>query len=108
MVAPDGSVIGFVAPDAARATNERVVIRAPDVQRQHVQRNQFVTITDALAPETVFLGRLVGGPFFPRANDQAGDVLAEVEVQGELREGQPRDTNNRPAPAQRGRQREVG
>ncbi len=98
MSALDGFVLGSVASDNTSASNERVVIRASREQRQRVQRNQFVTITDALSPEIVFLGRLIGGPFFPAADGQPGDILAEVEVQGELHEGQPHDTNNRPAP----------
>jgi DNA helicase HerA-like ATPase len=90
-------LLGSVAPDTSPATNERVVVRAAWQQRPRVLRNQFVTITDARGPQTVFLGRLVGGPFFP---DPAGDgeVLAEVEVQGELVANRSHDTNNRPAP----------
>src|SRR5262249_52625435 len=43
------------------------------------------------------LGRLLGGPFFPGAADSEEDILAEVEIQGELVDGQTIDTNNRPA-----------
>ncbi len=56
-----------------------------------------------------FLGRIVAGPFFahqgraehtvPREGDnREGDITADIEIQGELVDGRPRDTNNRPAP----------
>jgi hypothetical protein len=89
-------LLGQVVPDAAHASNERVRVRAALQHRHRVQRNQFVTITDALTPQTVFLGRLIGGPFFPEPD--SGDIFADVEIQGELKDGQPHDTNNRPAP----------
>jgi DNA helicase HerA-like ATPase len=91
-------LLGHVAPDTPAATNERVTIRSTYAQRQHALRNQFVTVTDALSPRTVFLGRLVGGPFFPGPGGEGGEVLAEVEIQGELGLRHPHDTNNRPAP----------
>jgi DNA helicase HerA-like ATPase len=98
MTAPAESLLlGHVAPDASAATNERVTIHAAYPQRKRVLRNQFVTITDALAPQTVFLGRLISGPFF-HAADAVGEIVAEVEIQGELEANQPRETNNRPAP----------
>ncbi len=93
----EGLLLGHVAPDTHAATNERVTIRASHHQRRRILRNQFVTIIDALAPQTVFLGRVVGGPFFPPPAGEGGDILAEVEVQGELRDNRPHDTNNRPA-----------
>ena len=75
-------------------------------QRARVLRNQFVCITDAKSPNTQFLGRTVAGPFFAEpgaANVQSepqrdGDITAEIEIQAELVEGRPQDTNNRPAP----------
>src|SRR6516162_965533 len=82
--AADASLLGRVVPDAAPATNERVVIRTSYHQRQRVMRNQFVTITDALSPQTMFLGRLVCGPFFPGSAGDNNEIRAEVEVQGEL------------------------
>ncbi len=90
-------LLGHVASDAADAINERVMMRAPYEQRHRVLRNQFVTITDIRSPKTVFLGRLIAGPFFPADNGE-GDILAEIEVQGELEGRHPQGTNNRPAP----------
>jgi hypothetical protein len=90
--------LGHVIADRPAASNERVMIRGSYQQRRRMLRNQFVTITDALAPQTVFLGRLVGGPFFPGSEEEDGEILAEIEVQGELRNNQPHDTNNRPSP----------
>ncbi len=68
-------------------------------------------IVDAKNPATQFLGRTVAGPFFAphlgaAENAQAGgdcgvregDITAEIEIQGELVDGRPRDTNNRPVP----------
>jgi uncharacterized protein len=89
--------LGYVALDRVTATNERVVIRAPYQKRERILRNQFVTIVDAQDRKTVFLGRLLTGPFFPDREDDGGEILAEVEIQGELDGLQTHDTNNRPA-----------
>jgi DNA helicase HerA-like ATPase len=82
-----------------------VLLRATDEHRSQVLRNQFVCIDDPSAGATSsFLGRILTGPFFPASLDPAGDssvagtVVAEIEVQGELVDGRPRDTSNRPAP----------
>lgn len=91
--------LGSVAPDATTASNERVTIRIPTRHRHRALRNTFVSITDAVSPNVVFLGRMLGGPFFPEAAETAeGDILAEVEIQGEIEGAQSRDTSNRPAP----------
>jgi DNA helicase HerA-like ATPase len=96
-------MLGHVDCDPRDATNERVIMRAPSENRARVLRNQFVCIADAKT-STQFLGRTVAGPFF---NDQAssgpegsydGAIAAEIEIQGELVDGRPHDTNNRPAP----------
>src|SRR5262249_42900014 len=83
-------------------TSERAVLRAPEERRDRVQRNRFVRIDDTSAGPTAFLGRIVAGPFFPGASDAGssidGTVLAEIEIQGELIDGHPQDTSNRPAP----------
>jgi DNA helicase HerA-like ATPase len=97
MSSAEPKLLGHIVADPASATNERVLLRAGYQQRSRIRRNQFVTITDALAPQVVFLGRLVGGPFFPASGSSDGEILAEVEIQGELRHKQPRDTHNRPA-----------
>jgi hypothetical protein len=91
-------LLGHVVADAGHPTNERVALRASYHQRQRILRNQFVTISDALAPRTVFLGRLIAGPFFPEPANGQGEIRAEVEVQGELAGDFPHDTNNRPSP----------
>jgi hypothetical protein len=90
-------LLGHVTADAAGATNERILMRAAHQRRHRMLRNQFVTITDAVTPQTVFLGRVLGGPFFPEGKGE-GEILAEVEIQGELAGIHPHDTNNRPAP----------
>lgn len=94
---PPHLFLGHVITDAAEATNERVQFHAPYEQRGRVLRNQFVTITDVRTPDLVFLGRLIGGPFFP-SPDANGQIVAEIEIQGELDDDQPRGTNNRPSP----------
>src|SRR5262249_8439392 len=63
-------------------------------ERGRVLRGQFVIISDAYLPELTFLGRLVAGPFFPDSEN----VVAEIEIHGELRGRQSRVTNNRPSP----------
>jgi hypothetical protein len=84
-ISASGLLLGHVAPDSTPSTNERAVIRVPARERPRVLRNQFVTITDALDPQTVFLARLITGPFFPRPLSEGGEILAHVEIQGELR-----------------------
>jgi uncharacterized protein len=99
-------LLGHVDWDQPGASNERVVLRAPRVNRARVLRNQFVCIIDAKSPNTQFLGRTVAGPFFAehglpdRENESQrdGDITADIEIQAELVEGRPQDTNNRPAP----------
>lgn len=98
---PEYAALGHIDWDQHSATNERVWLRVPGNHRGRVLRNQFVRIVDAKSQGVMFLGRLVGGPFFPAngsADDETPSILAELEVQGELIEGRPRDTNNRPAP----------
>jgi hypothetical protein len=94
-------VLGHVERDHPSATNEHVVLRAPAAQRLNVVRNQFVRLEDPLVGAPTFLGRIVAGPFFPEtgeADAAGGDVLARIEVQGELVGGRLLDTNTRPAP----------
>lgn len=90
------ALLGHITPDSSRATNERVVVRTTYEMRQAILRNREVLITDALSPDTIFLGRLIGGPFFPSPDD--GSILAECEIQGEVDAVLPRSTNNRPSP----------
>ncbi|HWY85764.1 MAG TPA: DUF87 domain-containing protein, partial [Gemmataceae bacterium] len=99
-------LLGYVDWDQPGATNERVALRAPRESRARVLRNLFVRIADAKAAGAQFLGRIVAGPFFTdqaqsgpeKDHDRDGDITAEIEIQGELVDGRPRDTNNRPAP----------
>lgn len=106
MAAEPSDLLGHVDWDRHGAINERVMLRAPQENRARMTRNQFVRICDAKTAGTEFLGRIVAGPFFVNqtgngaANDvgREGDITAEIEIQGELVEGQQRDTNNRPVP----------
>jgi hypothetical protein len=100
-------LLGQIDWDQPTATSERVVMRAPESCRPRVLRNQFVCIDDGAGGSTVFLGRIVSGPFFPdqtngngHSNGQSADgtILAQIEVQGELVDGRARDTNSRPSP----------
>jgi DNA helicase HerA-like ATPase len=93
----DPLLLGHVENDTAVATNERVLIRAPRYKRTRLLRNQYVAIGDALDPQTVFLGRVISGPFFPSPAHEGDHILAEVEIQGELAGHQAHDSNNRPA-----------
>src|SRR5947209_868068 len=102
MSAGTSDALGHVDWDRRDATNERVVLRAPPENRSRVLRNLFVRIADAKT-STQFLGRTVAGPFFnehapsgPEPDACEGAIAAEIEIQGELVEGRPRDTNNRP------------
>jgi DNA helicase HerA-like ATPase len=97
MAPPEQRLLGHVASDPVQASNERVLLRGTYRQRQSLLRNQFVTLTDALTPQKVFLGRLVGGPFFPETGASEGDILVEVEVQGELMGNRTLSTNDRPS-----------
>ena len=100
---PADGLLGHLDWDRPNATSERAVLRAPDQRRDRIQRNRFVRIDDVSATPTSFLGRIVAGPFFPgpagaAAGPVDGTILAEIEIQGELIDGRPHDTSNRPAP----------
>jgi len=101
--------LGTVSWDGANATSERVLLRTNIANRHLVERNQYVRIDDAEGARTGFLARVVSGPFFHRAGTAtvggmtAGTsldcvLLADLEIQGEIIEGRPRDTNSRPSP----------
>ena len=91
---PETGLLGHTETDLADASNQRTRFRASTAQRDRIQRNQFVTVRDAVTPEVTFLGRLIAGPFFPDRDT----ILAEVEIHGELHGTLTRGTNNRPAP----------
>lgn len=97
--------LGHVEWDDSTATSERVRLRGPVEQRRWVVRNQYVRILDQEGPRSGFLAKIVAGPFFRPggapgdvADVSKGDVLADLEIQGELVEGRLRDTNTRPLP----------
>jgi DNA helicase HerA-like ATPase len=102
------SLLGYVDRDDTTASNERVMMRAPLSNRTRIVREQLVRIEDANGTRTGFLGRVVAGPFFPRSSPRSGDsvhdsqpgaaIYAEVEIQGELVDGSPRDSKSRPTP----------
>lgn len=109
IVDQDTRLIGQVAWDGALASSERVMLRAPVVNRKQVERNHFVRIRDECGARSGFLARIAGGPFFHRSgsatvggltatNSMEFFLLAELEIQGELVRGRSRDTNSRPAP----------
>lgn len=90
-------MIGQVDWDTADAGNEHVVMRAPGVARGQVLRNRLVHVRDDAAGRD-FLARISDGPFFPASKDGTTEVLARLEVQGEVDSGQLFDTNSRPGP----------
>ena len=93
----EAGLLGHTELDPTTATNERARFRAAKANRDRIQRNQFVTVQDAAKPGLTFLGRLVGGPFFPDHDA----IVAEVEIHGELQGSRTRSTNSRPAPGSR-------
>jgi hypothetical protein len=96
-------LLGNVEWDGPTATSDRVLLRAAVEDAPQLTRNQYVRIQDDNGVRTGFLARVVAGPFFRRAagyDDPSSEehVLAELELQGELIGGRPRDTNARPRP----------
>ncbi len=102
-------MLGHVAWDGSSPTSERVLLRTTITNRAWIERNKYVRIEDNEGGRTGFLARVIGGPFFHRAGvapkpglsaetPTDGHLLAELEIQGELVDGQPRDTNSRPVP----------
>lgn len=103
--------LGYVDWDGSSASNERVVMRAPIVNRERIIRDQYVRIEDPSGSRSGFLGRIVAGPFFANRGAMtngthvslvkglSGEVaiLAEIELQGELVDGRPRASKSRPA-----------
>jgi DNA helicase HerA-like ATPase len=92
-----GPLLGHIAHDSSSASNERVVMRTTHQQRARILRNHYVTVADALTPDKTFLGRVIAGPFFPSTSEQLGEILAEIEIQGELVGARTLATDNRPA-----------
>jgi DNA helicase HerA-like ATPase len=105
-------VLGQVAWDGPQASNERVIMRSPLINRERVLRDQFVHIVDPEGERSGFLGRIVAGPFFSdrvamrepshgaKVTGLSGEavILAEIEIQGELVAGRPFTSKSRPAP----------
>jgi hypothetical protein len=103
----DHRFLGHVAWDGPTANSDRVLLHAPFENGKRVLRNQYVRIVDDDGARTGFLARIVAGPFYrdsrenpPGASQKSTNshVLAELELQGELIKGRPRDTNARPTP----------
>ena len=101
--------LGHVSWDGSTATSERVLLRTNIANKRLVERNQYVRIDDPEGLRSGFLARVIAGPFFHRSGTTtvggmtAGTsldcvLLADLEIQGEIVEGRPRDTNSRPSP----------
>jgi DNA helicase HerA-like ATPase len=101
--------LGYVDWDSSTASNERVIMRCPILNRDRIIRDQYVRIEDPLGTRTGFLGRIVAGPFFSNrgapthgaislGKGLSGDlsILAEIELQGELVDGRARSSKSRP------------
>jgi DNA helicase HerA-like ATPase len=107
--ADESMLLGQIAWDGSTATSERVLLRAAVVNRQVVERNQYVHIQDEGGVRTGFLARVVTGPFFHRSGTATVGgslassswecfLMADLEILGEIVGGRLRDTNSRPAP----------
>jgi DNA helicase HerA-like ATPase len=104
------SPLGYIDWDNAGSSNERVLMRVPLTNRERIIRDQYVRIEDQLGERSGYLGRIVAGPFFsPRGGAGAGSsaslglgltgeigILAEIELLGELVDGQTRASKSRP------------
>lgn len=102
--------LGYVDWDGSTASNERVIMRSPVINRERIVRDQYVRIEDALGERSGFLGRIVAGPFFsPRSGAMNGNhvsmghglsgefaILAEIELQGEVIAGRQFSSKSRP------------
>src|ERR1043165_7540932 len=87
--------LGHVDWDSSTASNERVVMRSPLINRERIIRDQYVRIEDPTAARAGFLGRIVAGPFFSSHRGPRGvssgqalsgeiGILGEIELRGEL------------------------
>lgn len=97
---PESPLLGHIEWDTESASSDTVRLRASVENRRLVVRNEFVQIRDEEGPRSGFLARVAAGPFFHRAGPAPADsyLLADLEIQGELVAGRPRDTNTRPVP----------
>jgi DNA helicase HerA-like ATPase len=106
---PRARLVGHVAWDGSTATSERVLLRAAVANRHLVERNLYLRIQDEEGERSGFLARVAAGPFFHRSGTPtvggttgsgtlACFLLADLEIQGEIVGGRPRDTQSRPAP----------
>jgi DNA helicase HerA-like ATPase len=107
---PVKTALGYVDWDGSTASNERVIMRSPQANHSRIIRDQYVRIDDPQGARTSFLGRIVAGPFssprgaspaaplVPPGHGLSGElaVLAEIELEGELVDGQPRVSKSRP------------
>ncbi len=94
--------LGKTEWDGAQAISDRVLLRALLEDGPRITRNQYVRIHEEEEGRSGFLARVVAGPFFRRAPEEDLEpdfhVIAEMELQGEIVGGRPRDTNARPSP----------
>jgi DNA helicase HerA-like ATPase len=91
---PEQVLIGHTAPDGPVATNERARLKATAEGKSRLRRGQFVVIADSRNHGLAYLGRIVAGPFYPEGDE----VLAEVEIHGEIDGSVSRGTDSRPTP----------
>ena len=95
--------LGTVAWDGPSPNSDRVLMQSAFEDGPRITRNQYVRIHDEEGARSGFLARVVAGPFYHRGapdDDVTADshVVAELELQGELVGGRPRETNARPMP----------
>jgi hypothetical protein len=102
--------LGYVDWDGQASSNERILMRAPLINRSRIIRDQYVRIEDQLGSRTGFLGRIVAGPFFSHRVASANGLFAtsgqglsgemgmqaEIELQGEFVDGGARASKSRP------------
>jgi hypothetical protein len=90
-------MLGHIDWDGPSPSNERAGLRVLPENAYALARNKLVRVCDR-ADGREYLGQIVRGPFFPADTNGDRNVLAEVEIQGELFGGKVGDTNRRPAP----------
>lgn len=111
-------LIGHVHFDRSGMRNERTEILVPKEKLPLLVRNKYVRIGNPGPDGTLFLGRIVEGPFFSPEEVSRDSALAQtailkgesfpsvpefyavggIEILGELRDGRVFGVNTRPAP----------
>ncbi len=78
-------LLGEIGWDVVNTTSERVILRAALVNRCFVERNHFVRIDDPEGERSVFLARVIFGPFFHRSGlTTVAGLLAGASIGGYL------------------------